>query len=96
LLAVPPHERPSLRHDQRAERTAGADFRRDTRVVPLLGERRARILQCVREQSVLAAARRGPHLDTPTGIAIERHIFVGEKSDYYEIEDALPKMTGWD
>ena len=35
-------------------------------------------------------------LDTPTGIAIERHIFVAEKSDYYEIADALPKMPGWD
>jgi hypothetical protein len=35
-------------------------------------------------------------LDTPTGLAIERHIFVGEKSDYYEIADALPKMAGWD
>jgi hypothetical protein len=28
--------------------------------------------------------------------AIERHIFVAEKSDYYEIADALPKMAGWD
>ncbi len=35
-------------------------------------------------------------LDAPTGIAIERHIFVAEKSDYYEIADALPKMAGWD
>jgi hypothetical protein len=35
-------------------------------------------------------------LDVPTGIAIERHIFVAEKSDYYEIADALPKMAGWD
>jgi hypothetical protein len=35
-------------------------------------------------------------LDTPTGISIERHIFVGEKSDYYEIADALPKKAGWD
>ena len=35
-------------------------------------------------------------LDTPTGIAIERHIFAAEKSDYYEITDALPKMAGWD
>ena len=35
-------------------------------------------------------------LDTPTGIAIERHIFVAEKSDYYEIADALPKLAGWD
>jgi hypothetical protein len=35
-------------------------------------------------------------LDVPTGIAIERHIFVAEKSDYYEIADALPKSAGWD
>lgn len=35
-------------------------------------------------------------LDVPTGIAIERHIFVAEKSDYYEIADALPKLAGRD
>jgi hypothetical protein len=35
-------------------------------------------------------------LDAPTGIAIEQHIFVGQKSDYYEITDALPKKAGWD
>jgi hypothetical protein len=35
-------------------------------------------------------------LDTPTQIAMARHIFTAEKSDYYEIEDGLPKMAGWD
>jgi hypothetical protein len=35
-------------------------------------------------------------LDMPTGLAIERHIFVADKSDYYEITDALPKMAGWE
>jgi hypothetical protein len=34
-------------------------------------------------------------LDEPTHIAMERHIFVKEKSDYYEIEDALPKAAEW-
>jgi hypothetical protein len=35
-------------------------------------------------------------LDTPTHIAMVRHIFTGEKSNYYEIEDPLPKITGAD
>jgi hypothetical protein len=35
-------------------------------------------------------------LDTPTGIATLRHIFVGDKSDYYEIADSAPKSTGWE
>jgi hypothetical protein len=34
-------------------------------------------------------------LDTPTGIGMEQHIFVGDKSDYYTIEDDLPKLTAW-
>ncbi len=31
-------------------------------------------------------------LDAPTGLKTMGHIFVGEKSDYYEINDALPKF----
>jgi hypothetical protein len=34
-------------------------------------------------------------LDVPTGVAIERHIFVAAKSDYYQIADALPQTAGW-
>ena len=34
-------------------------------------------------------------LDVPTGIAIEQHIFVADKSDYYMIEDDLPKNQQW-
>jgi len=30
-------------------------------------------------------------LDTPTGLKIREHIFVADKSDYYELEDAAPK-----
>ena len=30
-------------------------------------------------------------MDTPTDISMTRHIFVGSKGDYYEIEDALPR-----
>lgn len=29
--------------------------------------------------------------DTPTGISLEKHIFVSEKGDYYEIADGLPQ-----
>jgi hypothetical protein len=34
-------------------------------------------------------------LDTPTGIAMEQHIFVADKSDYYALHDDLPKLTAW-
>jgi len=34
-------------------------------------------------------------LDTPTGLAIEKHIFVGDKSDYYQIHDHLPQLDQW-
>lgn len=33
--------------------------------------------------------------DTPTGLTGGRHVFVGEKSDYYEIADDLPKVDTW-
>ena len=29
--------------------------------------------------------------DTPTGTTLERHIFVADKGDYYEIADGLPQ-----
>jgi hypothetical protein len=29
--------------------------------------------------------------DTPTGTHLEKHIFVSEKGDYYEISDGLPQ-----
>lgn len=29
--------------------------------------------------------------DTPTGIRLEKHIFVAEKGDYYDIADGLPQ-----
>ena len=31
-------------------------------------------------------------LDGDTGLRIERHIFVADKGDYYEIEDGLPQF----
>lgn len=34
-------------------------------------------------------------LDTPTGLAVEEHIFVADKSDYYTIEDGLPMERRW-
>jgi hypothetical protein len=34
-------------------------------------------------------------LDAPTGIQLMKHIFVGDKGDYYSIEDALPRKHGW-
>lgn len=34
-------------------------------------------------------------LDAPTGLAIEKHIFVGDKSDYYQIQDNLPTRDRW-
>jgi len=35
-------------------------------------------------------------LDQPTGLKLERHIFVEDKADYYEIDDDLPKFEGSD
>lgn len=34
-------------------------------------------------------------LDTPTGIKLQEHIFVADKSDYYALDDGLPKKAGW-
>jgi hypothetical protein len=34
-------------------------------------------------------------LDSPTGIKIKEHIFVGDKGDYYSIDDTLPHKSGW-
>ncbi|WP_371227736.1 GFA family protein [Roseovarius sp. 2305UL8-3] len=31
-------------------------------------------------------------LDEPTGLTLERHIFVADKGDYYEIADGLPQL----
>ena len=30
-------------------------------------------------------------IDGPTGLALERHIFVADKGDYYRIGDGLPQ-----
>lgn len=30
-------------------------------------------------------------VDNPTGVTLEKHIFVGDKGDYYEIMDGLPQ-----
>jgi hypothetical protein len=30
-------------------------------------------------------------IDTPTGITLEKHIFVADKGDYYDIADGLPQ-----
>jgi hypothetical protein len=34
-------------------------------------------------------------LDTPTNLAVEQHIFVADKSDYYTINDDVPKQQQW-
>ena len=34
-------------------------------------------------------------LDTPTHLAMDEHIFVADKSDYYTISDDLPKKQQW-
>jgi hypothetical protein len=31
----------------------------------------------------------------PTGTHIEKHIFVADKGDYYDITDGLPQETGY-
>jgi hypothetical protein len=34
-------------------------------------------------------------LDQPTGLTVEKHIFVEDKADYYEIDDAAPRFKGY-
>jgi hypothetical protein len=34
-------------------------------------------------------------LDPPTGLSVARHIFVADKSDFYEIGDGAPRHEGW-
>jgi hypothetical protein len=34
-------------------------------------------------------------LDPPTGLKIVRHIFVADKSDYYDIGDGAPQSAQW-
>jgi hypothetical protein len=34
-------------------------------------------------------------LDTPTGLHMDEHIFVADKSDYYELKDGVPVRQGW-
>jgi hypothetical protein len=33
--------------------------------------------------------------DTPTGLRIRKHTFVGNKGDYYAIEDGAPQSQGF-
>jgi hypothetical protein len=33
--------------------------------------------------------------ETPTGTRLEKHIFVDDKGDYYEIVDGLPQENGY-
>ncbi len=35
-------------------------------------------------------------LDSPTGLTLTSHIFVDDKSDYYDIDDGLPQFEGYD
>ena len=35
-------------------------------------------------------------LDLPTGVTLTSHIFVDDKSDYYQIDDGLPQFEGYD
>jgi hypothetical protein len=37
----------------------------------------------------------GGTLDLPTGTALEQHICVADKSDYYTLDDDLPKLQAW-
>lgn len=34
-------------------------------------------------------------LDPPTGLKVDHHIFVADKSDYYGIHDGLPQEAQW-
>jgi len=49
----------------------------------------------LRRESILAAAITAGTLDAPTHITLIEHIFVADKSDYYEINDDLPQKNHW-
>jgi hypothetical protein len=34
-------------------------------------------------------------LDPPTGLAVDKHIFVSGKSDYYALNDGVPQHAEW-
>ncbi|WP_026362937.1 GFA family protein [Methylopila sp. M107] len=34
-------------------------------------------------------------LDQPTGLRLSEHIYVGSKSDYYDLNDGLPQKDEW-
>ena len=34
-------------------------------------------------------------LDGPTGLTLERHIFVADQGDYYPLDDSVPKLQAW-
>lgn len=34
-------------------------------------------------------------LESPTGTRLARHLFVGDKGDYYDIDDGLPQSHGY-
>lgn len=66
-------------------------------LVPIVRKGTAGLLLDVRIVFVLGSARRDctsiamGAFDTPTSTHLEKHIFVAEKGDYYEIEDDLPQ-----
>jgi hypothetical protein len=35
-------------------------------------------------------------LDTPTGLKAVAHIYAGDKGDYYDLDDQLPRHAGGD
>ena len=35
-------------------------------------------------------------LDSPTGLKLDRHIYVADKGDYYEIADGVPQSQAFE
>ena len=71
-------------------------------MVQVVGSGAARILRRVRRLLFWESATDDSYaifigsLDTPTGLRLASHIFVDDKSDYYEIDDGLPQFAGYD
>ena len=69
-------------------------------MVRFVGAGAPRFLLRVRRQPILGTGgrrslgHRGGCLDTPTGLKTERHVFVHDAADYYEITDNLPRDDG--
>ena len=72
-------------------------------LVSFIGEGATRVLFGVRISTVLNPTKEGYEFigiamgafEPPTGVRLAKHIFVGDKGDYYEVDDGLPQSQSY-